>query len=789
MTSRNSFFNLLKEDLHRRLWTLILAVLVFFGTFGVAFTMVIQNYVSRYSRASFGYTNAQFIERVSNNLCEDFYGCWPWFMVVAIVGAVICGMNGFAYLHSRKQMDFYHSLPVKREEIFAVRLVNGVLIYAVPYLVGLLYTFVLCALYRVMTWEIFFCGLFMFLAHFMGYLIMYLGVVVAMMLTGKLVIAFFGICTINLYAPAVYGLFMWLKDSFFVTAYNSDVELETAIEITRWFSPASYYAGLVINIINVESTTGFWLEFIFFLLFAAVLVAATLWLYKKRASEKADTAIAFKVTEPVFRILISVPVGVLVGMMFFFIQYDYGWGTSIFWLIFGGLLGGFLCHGIMEALYNGDIKKCLSHKVQMLITMALAAVIPLLFLFDVFGYDSYIPDKKDVKNMAVISSEMRFAGSYYDEDGWMSPNNYALENMKITDIDAMYALAELLSEDAGEHRSEKFFGYGGSYTVAADINYAGGAEKMNYTDFIIRYTLKDGTTATRTYEYNYYAVMDLLEQIYNNDEYKSAVHPVFGLLKTNAAVKNIEVYSPVGVKAGTLTGNMQLNGQSILEAYEEDFLAMSFDDLVNSAPIGELTVSFEVKEGTGNYQDSTNFLVYPEMTRTLELLKESGYPLKGIAQAENIKTITIHYSGSLNDLKRNLGMEVSDEETQTYYDEMAVGYEDYEIYYEKYGYYPQTVATPEYYQDIAVEFTDPAEIAEIKKHLVYRSYGSEFGPFPAYESFLNAEVYFEIGTLSYEELLAGEELYGWTERFRFFEGEIPQLVIDRLFEQLGATEY
>ena len=38
-----------------------------------------------------------------------YHGFYPWFMLVAVVGALICGMNGFAYLHSRKQMDFYKS--------------------------------------------------------------------------------------------------------------------------------------------------------------------------------------------------------------------------------------------------------------------------------------------------------------------------------------------------------------------------------------------------------------------------------------------------------------------------------------------------------------------------------------------------------------------------------------------------------------------------------------------------------------------------------------------------------
>jgi len=790
MTSRNSFSNLLKEDLHRRLWTLILSSLVFFGTYIVAFTMVIQNYVGRYSRASYGFTDAEFVERISNNLCDDFYACWPWFMLVAIAGAVICGMNGFSYLHSRKQMDFYHSLPIKREMIFSVRLVNGVLIYAVPYLVGLLYTYLLCILYRVMTWDIFFCGLFMFVLHLMGYLVMYLSVILAMMLTGKMVIAFFGVCVMNLYAPAVYALGMVLRETFFVTSYSNSVDLEDALLVTKWFFPISYYSSLIMKVNEAETTKGFWLELLLFLLFAAVLTVLGLWLYKKRASEKADTAMAFKVTEPVVRIMLSIPVGVMAGLLFYAIQYEYDWGVSLFWLIFGGLLGGFLCHGVMEALYNGDIKKCLSHKLQMAVTMVIAAVIPLAFLFDIFGYDSYLPEKKNIKNMAVISNELRFSGSYYSKNGWESPTDYALDHMEVENFDAMYELAAILTEDAGKNRASRFFGYSGgyyasrvssyinSYATEAELYYADGTEKINYTDFVIRYTLKDGSEVIREYEYNYYAVMDLLEQIYNNTEYKKVVHPVFGLMESNCAIKEIQCYAPTsGVSV-----KLEKGCREILEAYAADILSLSFDDFRTSAPIGELTVYFTVGVGDSRYEDITDFLLYPEMTRTAALLKEQGYSMLGVQEANNINSITITYGGTINELKRLAGMEVSEEDSEAYYDETAIAYEDYEVYYEKFGYYPPTEAIPEMYQEVLVEFTDPAELAEIKKYLVYRQYGSEFGPFPETTGNLNVEVSFEMGTgLAYEE-----GLIGWTERFRFREGRIPQFVIDRILEEMGA---
>lgn len=48
-------------------------------------------------------------------------------MVVG-AAAMILGLTGFLYLHSKKQIDFYNSLPVKREMLFAVKFLDGFLI-------------------------------------------------------------------------------------------------------------------------------------------------------------------------------------------------------------------------------------------------------------------------------------------------------------------------------------------------------------------------------------------------------------------------------------------------------------------------------------------------------------------------------------------------------------------------------------------------------------------------------------------------------------------------------------
>ena len=763
MTSKNLFFNLLKEDFRRRLWTFILSSLVFFGTFVVAFTMLLQNYMDWYDGYSYSNGGLSMAEKISQEICSDFYACYPWFMAVAVVGAVICGMSGFAYLHSRKQMDFYHGLPVKREVIFAVRFVNGILIYAIPYLVGLLYTFLLSAVFGVMTTDVFTCGLYCFVVHLMGYVMMYLGTVIAMLLTGKMVIGFFGTCVINAYAPAIYGLVILLKETFFVTNYINNVTADEFFSITRWFSPFSYYLSVVWWLME-DRKSALWKELLWFVLLASVLLAAALWIYKKRASEKADTAMSFKATEPVIRIMISVPVGIIVGFLFYEVQYNFDF--AILWLSFGCLLGGFLAHGIIEALYQGDIRKCLSHKAQLLCTMVCAVAIPLMFLYDVFGYDSYLPEKKDIKSMAVVSSDLRFGGSYYTEQGYVSPQNYGLEKMEVTDIDTMYALAEILTKDAGENREDKFFGY---RTVSENEG------KVRYSNFVVRYTLQDGSEILRQYEYNFYAVEELLAQMYQDKEFKKATHPIFGLLESNHQLMSVECYAPTT----GITVQLERNVERILQTYAEEVLELTYQELQTSGAIGELTAYFKVQAegGTSKYEDASTYLVYPSMTRTIALLAEQGYYMQGIQDAVNVESITISYGGTINDLKYQLGMEVPEEEW--YYEE------DYVIY-EKYGEYEQHVypVTKESYQEISVTFTDPAEIEAIKKNMLYRSYAAEFGPFPVCNTYFNADVTFHMSMGASEN-----GLVGWNERYRFLEDKVPQFVIDRIMEEMEAGNY
>ena len=142
MTSKNLFFNLMKENTKQRLWTVALISLIFFFTFPVQTALLISSYLSQDRIDAVWEREAQGVEVIKQQL-QERYLSWTaidngMLVFLLIVFAVVCGISGFAYLHSRKKTDFYHAIPVKRERLFTAVYLNGVLYTAVPYLISLL---------------------------------------------------------------------------------------------------------------------------------------------------------------------------------------------------------------------------------------------------------------------------------------------------------------------------------------------------------------------------------------------------------------------------------------------------------------------------------------------------------------------------------------------------------------------------------------------------------------------------------------------------------------------------
>ena len=131
MTSGSLYFKLLKEDFRRRLWAIALVFLAFFFTLPIGLALNMENAAnSNYYRYNdyepfiqdAAMTDLQYKTRLLElktevvlNGVEYGNGMIAFLMIIA---AVVIGVSSFAYLHNKKKVDFYHSIPVRREALF-----------------------------------------------------------------------------------------------------------------------------------------------------------------------------------------------------------------------------------------------------------------------------------------------------------------------------------------------------------------------------------------------------------------------------------------------------------------------------------------------------------------------------------------------------------------------------------------------------------------------------------------------------------------------------------------------
>ena len=125
MTSKNLFFKLIWQDFKKRIWCPIIIFLVYF----LGMELRLFHYLDRIEKypSNYDYT-------IKDYLANEFFAPSQNYTMtyLAIMIGVVCGLSGYAYLHSKKQLDTYHSMPVKREVLFLSRYVSGFLMFFMP---------------------------------------------------------------------------------------------------------------------------------------------------------------------------------------------------------------------------------------------------------------------------------------------------------------------------------------------------------------------------------------------------------------------------------------------------------------------------------------------------------------------------------------------------------------------------------------------------------------------------------------------------------------------------------
>ena len=718
MTSRNLFFKLMREDLKRKLWAVSLAFLSFFFWMPVNAAMSISNLQQTYERwLTNGTTFGDGITAESRYAEEllDIVGTTIGLENVlniasVLAAAIIMALTGFLYLHSRKQVDFYHSIPVKREMIFAAKYINGILIIWSMYLVNMLLTVGVLSINGLDISLLLSTGFLSFAVHAGGYLINYALMVIAVMLTGNFFISILGGMVLFAYIPAIIALVQGLMYLFFHTINLRGIHVD---QMMVNGSPFSYYIKVVVEGVEMEFETYGQLMDSVGIMFVVglIMTGIALILYKKRPSESAGKAMAFQVTKAPIKILLVVPITIAMSLLFWNIYY------SIPWAVFGFVMGLVVTHAIVEIIYHFEFAKLFANLHHMGLSAVLALAVIAVFRFDLTGYDSYKPTEKEFESASIHAASIRDNQDYgmpyyYESNGnshqswrYISTDQYVIDHMKYTDYEVVSKLADAGIAEAMRTREDKY----------ANVDHI--YEKGFWTTLEIGYNLTNGKTVYRNYYVNVTELREAFDRMYENAEYKQGVVPVLSY-----KIENITgIYESHDSNIQEVHVDDTLRAE-ILEAYKEEMIALTLEERSKETPVTSLrfltvaeheyirVISHEKNPNyTGEFRledmNYVNFFpVYPSFKKTLSLLAEAGIDDLGPVDADDVLRIEL------------TGDYYVDE--KAYYDAPVPYYEERVDVMMQSSVYPVTVAAEDGIRTITLEDDGTKEARECMEQVL-----------------------------------------------------------------------
>lgn len=589
MTSRVSFVKLYKETLQHHLASLLITVFVFVVHL-IAFFLNLQNIISADWISSVRDTEYM-IEEITQMCTPNLTNG-----ILAVLMAIYLAYDYFRYMHSKRETDFYESLPVARKEWFKTLFVCCFSIFSIlcTITIGIELAMVFgfgfgsFVILQNMLWNLL-CMIGIFLATWVT-------AALAMIMTGHSIVALMGFGVFSSYAPL---LLQYLIPAYAATFFDTYVGLRSE-SFLNYFSPISLAYKLTRDynyLWNISEHSGY---FVGVWIFALVVGVIAYLLFLRRPSEAAGRAMAFEKSNSAIRMLLVIPFALYIGL---FLR-----SMSVFasdaWHIFGILFGAFIIHGLMECIFQFDIRALFSKKKQFLITLLICYGFAFIFWADVFHYDEYVPQQNEVEAVYISDNSFDYFSVYGEWDD-------SKDGIRGEYLDEALTIAKELS-------------------TAPPVN-----ENAGYLTFA--YQLKNGTTKYRNYNYDVTNISETFDRLFATEEYKNDICPLY--------TTNRDEYTAILYTNGISDHVLELTDakrDELLDTYLEEYTALTLSQHYLEPVL--LQIGFQ-QAGDENesykHYNTEYFSVYANFEKTLDLLKQYG--AQTLYEAEDVKLISIDF--------------------------------------------------------------------------------------------------------------------------------------------------
>lgn len=421
---------------------------------------------------------------------------------LAMIFATVISFMAFSYLHNKRSMDFYGSMPVSRRTQFFGRMVAVVASTVVPLIIVCLIGNGV-VLFRGFedAFSAFLCGTVGILGNiaFIAFIAVCCGTVGHSIVTYILISGVYPVCVLVL---TLYPQMVLPGMSGFSNFGEFPVSPVVLSLLSPFIAPiCAYGSGLIENVLNAlissstisTGTTVSVFYYVWWIVFTAGLVVATYFLVKKRKSESAQSGFAFVFPSVAIKFFTSVTTGLLMGLILASISsipYVGGEVSSVSYIILfsiGIIIGTIISHIILHLIYH----RGMSGFGKWMILYGCEALVSLIFFAIVttgmFGYVTRVPDVEDVKSVEItfsscVDPEIKIKGK--------NPQIYST-----SDPESIKSIVEYHSAVVQEYEKQ----CSGIYTPVG--NYGNDEEYENYNGdgLYLRYTDKKGNQITRAY--------------------------------------------------------------------------------------------------------------------------------------------------------------------------------------------------------------------------------------------------------------------------------------------------
>ena len=562
----------------------------------------------------------------------------PAVTVFLLILAAVEAYHTFGYLHRGTEVDFYHSLPQTRRQLFALRFLQGAGRVLKPCFLMTAAGVAIALAAGIPAGKLLPAAAEAILLNALAFLLTYALCILAVMLTGRPLTGFAGMAVLAGVMPAA-GLLISAIPSEWFSTYVSE-GTPTVLRILGELSPLTqaamyighYRASYDPNTLGDVSAAGFLLRVLLGVSATLLLIMLSIRLYEKRPLERYRESMVFRVSEPIIRIPLTALAGIA-GMDF---MRALGRGTG--WVLFGSIATAALVHFGIELIYSGDARKIFSNWRQLLaIGIALIALIVVLDR-DLTGFERYIPKEEKVQGASISSDNYLMQFSLRGEDE-ISSWYYASTIEPEVWHRAVYGEPVSLTDPANIKALQRIAGTGVAHLGDSSSyrGFFGGyehIETVSDSDVRISATIHWDTganTVSRKYILPLEEVAEDLNTLYNSDEYKKWSCPLYGI----DADRDISLIAALSFEEKEFLPLTERT--ALVEAYTADTSDRVCDVRHEDVPVGLLQFYLDetlldkiLRAGLRDFaaergeQIFVNYPVYASDARTIALLKENG---------------------------------------------------------------------------------------------------------------------------------------------------------------------